>query len=63
MPGSMIAICAVEPPGSVCVWRDDFCRAASPGDTRKLDIVSVFEAVGRGARKTKKISDDEIAGD
>jgi len=57
MPGSMIAIARLNRP-AVFVYGGTILPGCITGDTRKLDIVSVFEAVG--AHANQKISDDEL---
>ncbi|HWF17771.1 MAG TPA: dihydroxy-acid dehydratase, partial [Verrucomicrobiae bacterium] len=57
MPGSMIAIARLNRP-AVFVYGGTILPGCLTGDTRKLDIVSVFEAVG--AHANKKISDNEL---
>jgi len=57
MPGSLIAIARLNRP-AVFVYGGTILPGCITGDTRKLDIVSVFEAVG--AHANKKISDDEL---
>jgi dihydroxy-acid dehydratase len=57
MPGSMIAIARLNRP-AVFVYGGTILPGCITGDTRKLDIVSVFEAVG--AHANKKIDDREL---
>jgi dihydroxy-acid dehydratase len=57
MPGSLIAIARLNRP-AVFVYGGTILPGCLTGDTRKLDIVSVFEAVG--AHANQKISDDEL---
>ncbi|HZQ45612.1 MAG TPA: dihydroxy-acid dehydratase [Verrucomicrobiae bacterium] len=57
MPGSLIAIARMNRP-AVFVYGGTILPGCLTGDTRKLDIVSVFEAVG--AHANQKISDDEL---
>ena len=57
MPGSMIAIARLNRP-AVFVYGGTILPGCITGDTRKLDIVSVFEAVG--AHANKKIDDAEL---
>src|SRR5260370_36083790 len=57
MPGSMIAIARLNRP-AVFVYGGTILPGCITGDTRKLDIVSVFEAVG--AHANQKISDGEL---
>src|SRR5260370_34401094 len=57
MPGSMIAIARLNRP-AVFVYGGTILPGCITGDTRKLDIVSVFEAVVADANQ--KISDDEL---
>jgi len=57
MPGSLIAIARMNRP-AVFVYGGTILPGCLTGDTRKLDIVSVFEAVG--AHANKKISDGEL---
>ncbi len=57
MPGSMIAIARMNRP-AVFVYGGTILPGCITGDTRKLDIVSVFEAVG--AHANKKIDDAEL---
>src|SRR5437868_8874039 len=57
MPGSMIAMARLNRP-SVFVYGGTILPGCITGDTRKLDIVSVFEAVG--AHANKKIDDDQL---
>jgi len=57
MPGSLIAIARLNRP-AVFVYGGTVLPGCITGDTRKLDIVSVFEAIG--AHANKKISDEEF---
>src|SRR5437870_1398403 len=57
MPGSLIAIARLNRP-AVFVYGGTILPGCITGDTRKLDIVSVFEAVG--AHANNKISDAEF---
>ena len=57
MPGSLIAIARLNRP-SVFVYGGTILPGCITGDTRKLDIVSVFEAIG--AHANHKISDAEF---
>jgi dihydroxy-acid dehydratase len=57
MPGSMIAIARLNRP-AVFVYGGTILPGCITGDTRKLDIVSVFEAVG--AHANKKIDDAQL---
>src|ERR1700720_3586480 len=57
MPGSLIAIARLNRPAGF-VYGGTILPGCITGDTRKLDIVSVFEAVG--AHANKKISDGEL---
>ncbi len=57
MPGSMMAIARMNRP-AVFVYGGTILPGCITGDTRKLDIVSVFEAVG--AHANKKIDDREL---
>ncbi len=57
MPGAMIAIARLNRP-AVFVYGGTILPGCITGDTRKLDIVSVFEAVG--AHANKKIDDREL---
>ena len=57
MPGSVIAMARLNRP-SVFVYGGTILPGCITGDTRKLDIVSVFEAIGQYANK--KISDAEL---
>lgn len=57
MPGSMLAIARLNRP-AVFVYGGTILPGCITGDTRKLDIVSVFEAVG--AHANQKISDSEL---
>jgi dihydroxy-acid dehydratase len=57
MPGCMIAIARMNRP-AVFVYGGTILPGCITGDPRKLDIVSVFEAVG--AHANKKIDDKEL---
>ena len=57
MPGSLMAIARMNRP-AVFVYGGTILPGCITGDTRKLDIVSVFEAVG--AHANQKISDGEL---
>src|SRR5580693_3489936 len=57
MPGSMMAIARMNR-SAVFVYGGTILPGCITGDTRKLDIVSVFEAVG--AHANKKINDAEL---
>ncbi|MDB6021064.1 MAG: ilvD [Pedosphaera sp.] len=57
MPGSLMAIARLNRP-AVFVYGGTILPGCLTGDTRKLDIVSVFEAVG--AHANQKISDKEL---
>jgi len=57
MPGALIAIARLNRP-SVFVYGGTILPGCITGDSRKLDVVSVFEAVG--AHANKKISDAEL---
>jgi dihydroxy-acid dehydratase len=57
MPGSLMAIARLNRP-AVFVYGGTILPGCITGDTRKLDIVSVFEAVG--AHASKKITDTEL---
>ncbi len=57
MPGSMIAIARLNRP-AVFVYGGTILPGCVTGDPRKLDIVSVFEAVG--AHASKKIDDGQL---
>src|SRR5579863_8594831 len=57
MPGSIIAMARLNRP-SVFVYGGTILPGCITGDTRKLDIVSVFEAVG--AHANQKIGDAEL---
>src|SRR5580700_7371749 len=57
MPGSLIAIARLNRP-AVFVYGGTILPGCITGDTRKLDIVSVFEAVG--AHANNKINDAEL---
>ena len=57
MPGSLIAIARLNRP-AVFVYGGTILPGCITGDTRKLDVVSVFEAVG--AYANKKISKSEF---
>src|SRR5579863_1126435 len=50
MPGSLIAIARLNRP-AVFVYGGTILPGCITGDTRKLDIVSVFEAVGAHAKR------------
>jgi dihydroxy-acid dehydratase len=54
MPGALIAIARMNRP-AVFVYGGTILPGCITGDTRKLDVVSVFEAIG--AHANKKISD------
>ena len=58
MPGALIAIARLNRP-AVFVYGGTILPGCITGDTRKLDIVSVFEAIG--AHANKKISDARIS--
>jgi dihydroxy-acid dehydratase len=57
MPGSMIAIARLNR-AAVFVYGGTILPGCITGDSRKLDVVSVFEAIG--AHANKKISDAEF---
>jgi len=57
MPGSLIAVARMNRP-AVFVYGGTILPGCITGDTRKLDIVSVFEAVG--AHANQKIDDAEL---
>src|SRR5476651_1790466 len=57
MPGALIAIARLNRP-SVFVYGGTILPGCITGDTRKLDVVSVFEAIG--AHANKKISDEQF---
>jgi dihydroxy-acid dehydratase len=57
MPGSLIAIARLNRP-AVFVYGGTILPGCITGDTRKLDVVSVFEAIG--AHANHKISDAEF---
>jgi dihydroxy-acid dehydratase len=57
MPGSLIAIARMNR-AAVFVYGGTILPGCITGDTRKLDVVSVFEAIG--AHANKKISDAEF---
>ena len=57
MPGAMIAIARLNRP-AVFVYGGTILPGCITGDSRKLDIVSVFEAVG--AHATGKIDDQQL---
>jgi len=57
MPGSMIAIARLNRP-AVFVYGGTILPGCITGDSRKLDIVSVFEAIG--AHANQKIDDAEF---
>ena len=57
MPGSLIAIARMNRP-AVFVYGGTILPGCITGDPRKLDVVSVFEAIG--AHANKKISDAEL---
>jgi len=57
MPGSLIAIARLNRP-AVFVYGGTILPGCITGDSRKLDIVSVFEAIG--AHANKKIGDAEF---
>ncbi len=57
MPGALIAMARLNRP-AVFVYGGTILPGCITGDTRKLDIVSVFEAIG--AHANKKISDAEF---
>src|SRR5256714_6520591 len=57
MPGSLIAIARLNRP-AVFVYGGTILPGCITGDSRKLDIVSVFEAIG--AHANRKITDREF---
>ncbi len=57
MPGALIAIARLNRP-AVFVYGGTILPGCITGDTRKLDVVSVFEAIG--AHANKKISDEQF---
>jgi dihydroxy-acid dehydratase len=57
MPGALIAIARLNRP-AVFVYGGTILPGCITGDTRKLDVVSVFEAIG--AHANKKIGDEEF---
>jgi dihydroxy-acid dehydratase len=57
MPGALMAIARMNRP-AVFVYGGTILPGCITGDTRKLDIVSVFEAIG--AHANQKISDQEF---
>jgi dihydroxy-acid dehydratase len=57
MPGALIAIARMNRP-AVFVYGGTILPGCITGDTRKLDVVSVFEAIG--AHANHKISDQEF---
>src|SRR5437667_12799501 len=57
MPGSLMAIARLNRP-AVFVYGGTILPGCITGDSRKLDIVSVFEAVG--AHANQQISDQEL---
>ncbi|MDB6122479.1 MAG: ilvD [Pedosphaera sp.] len=57
MPGALMAIARMNRP-AVFAYGGTILPGCITGDTRKLDVVSVFEAVG--AHANKKISDSEL---
>src|SRR5476649_320372 len=57
MPGALIAIARLNRP-SVFVYGGTILPGCITGDARKLDVVSVFEAIG--AHANKKISDEQF---
>jgi dihydroxy-acid dehydratase len=57
MPGSLIAIARLNRP-AVFVYGGTILPGCITGDSRKLDIVSVFEAIG--AHANRKIGDEEL---
>ena len=57
MPGALIAIARMNRP-AVFAYGGTILPGCITGDTRKLDVVSVFEAIG--AHANKKISDQEF---
>ena len=58
MPGALIAIACLQTVLSVFVYGGTILPGCITGDGRKLDIVSVFEAIG--AHANKKISNEEF---
>ncbi len=57
MPGALIAIARMNRP-AIFVYGGTILPGCITGDPRKLDVVSVFEAIG--AHANKKISDQEL---
>src|ERR1700744_3278065 len=57
MPGALMAIARMSR-AAVFVYGGPILPGCITGDTRKLDVVSVFEAIG--AHANNKISDDEL---
>src|SRR5216110_1643233 len=57
MPGSLMAIARLNRP-AVFVYGGTILPGCITGDNRKLDVVSVFEAIG--AHANKKIGDEEL---
>jgi dihydroxy-acid dehydratase len=57
MPGSLIAMARMNRP-AVFVYGGTILPGCITGDSRKLDIVSVFEAIG--AHANKKIDDAQL---
>src|SRR5580658_1733814 len=57
MPGALMALARLNRP-AVFVYGGTILPGCITGDTRKLDIVSVFEAVG--AHANKKINDEQL---
>ena len=57
MPGALIAIARMNR-AAIFVYGGTILPGCITGDTRKLDVVSVFEAIGSHANK--KISDEEF---
>ena len=57
MPGALIAIARMNRP-AIFVYGGTILPGCITGDTRKLDVVSVFEAIG--AHANQKISDKEL---
>jgi dihydroxy-acid dehydratase len=57
MPGALIAMARMNRP-AVFVYGGTILPGCITGDTRKLDVVSVFEAIG--AHANKKIGDEEF---
>src|SRR5688572_22957893 len=57
MPGCLIAIARLNRP-AVFVYGGTILPGCITGDTRKLDVVSVFEAIG--AHANKRITDEEL---